>query len=81
MLIICDQCENEHNQLKPKRPLDAIGIMVSPDVNAYTTDNSGIKLNSRMRFASAGRNNVIDPDNGFSINVPCVQKVFRFYAR
>ena len=81
MLIICDQANNEHDQLKPKRPLDAIGMTVSPDVNAFSTEGTSVKLNTRIRFASTGRSNYIDPDNGFAINVPCVQKVFRFYAR
>ena len=74
MLIICDQAENEYEQLKPKRPLDVIGMSVSNDVNAYTNDQIRIKLPIK-------KDNLINAENGIAINVPCIQKVFRFYAR
>ena len=78
MLIICDQAENENVPLKPKRPLDVIGMTVSADVNAFTPD---VHLRASARFPSSSRNNFINPDNGLSIDVPCVKKVFRFYSR
>ena len=76
MLIICDPVDTEYDQIKPKRPLDVIGISVSSEVNAFTGEPT------RIRFPSASRKeNLVDPEKGFSINVPCVQKVFKFYAR
>ena len=75
LLIICDQPENNFYQLRPKRPLDAIGILVSNNVNAFTDDRMFVKN------PSAYKRGGIDPVKGFSINVPCVQKVFKFYAR
>lgn len=74
MLIICEY-NDETEQLKPKRPLDVIGMSVSTDVNAYTTGLNAIKLPG-SKEASLTRE-----ENGFSIDVPCIQKVFRFYTR
>jgi hypothetical protein len=55
-------------------------MSVSSDVNAFTREVN-LKLNNRIRFASTGRTNLIDSDNGFSLNIPCIQKVFKLYAR
>lgn len=75
LLIICDQAENEFNQLRPKRPLEVIGMLASNDVSAFTADKKLVKI--PMAYRKSG----IDPVKGFSISVPCVQKVFKFYAR
>jgi hypothetical protein len=77
MLIICDE---QNDQLRPKRPLDVIGMSVSNDVNSFTTE----QFRSRLKLPLVNNkkvNSLIKPENGFSINVPCIQKVFRFYAR
>ena len=55
-------------------------MSVSSDVNAFTREVN-LKLNNRIRFASTGRTNLIDSDNGLSLNIPCIQKVFKLYAR
>jgi hypothetical protein len=75
LLIICDQAENEYDQLKPKRPLDVIGITVNCDLH----DSKDIK---HKRFTSSTRKeNIFDPEKAISVNVPCIQKLFKFYAR
>jgi hypothetical protein len=75
LLIICDQTENDFYQLKPKRPLDVIGMLASSDIAAFTADKKQIKI------PLVYKRNGIDPVRGFSISVPCVQKVFKFYAK
>ncbi len=75
LLIICEQAESEFEQLKPKRPLDTIGILVSSDINAFTEESTKNKLSNTSKRSG------IDPAKGFSLHVPCVQKVFKFYAR
>jgi hypothetical protein len=35
LLIICDQNDSQFEKLKPKRPLDVYGMMVSDDVDAF----------------------------------------------
>lgn len=80
MLIICD---DENDQLKPKRPLDVVGMTVSSDVN-YFTGNTGVEQQIRHKFSIGQKKKthfMITPENGFSIDVPCIQKCFRFYAR
>ena len=74
LIIICDQAESEFEQLKPKRPLDVIGIIVSSEVNAFTEEKAS-------KFLNMYKKNEIDPTKGFSLHVPCVQKVFKFYTR
>ena len=80
LLIICDQADNEYDTLKPKSPLNLIGISVSSNVNAF--NNVKFPL-ARIRSNSAGRikENLVKSENGIAINVPCIGKVFRFYAR
>jgi len=75
LLIICDQAETEFELLKPKRPLNAIGILVSSEINAFTEESAKFKL------SNSSKRNGTDPTKGFSLHVPCVQKVFKFYAR
>ena len=76
LLIICDQTDSQYEKLKPKRPLDVIGISVSDDPNAYVSDQLKLKFtNTKLK------DTLIVTENGFSINVPVIKKVFRFYAR
>ena len=80
LLIICDQAGNEYDSLKPKSPLNLVGVSVSSNVNAF--NNVKYPL-ARIRSNSTGRvkENSVKPENGIAINVPCIGKVFRFYAR
>ena len=39
LLIICDQNDSQFEKLKPKRPLDVYGMMVSDDVDAFVSIN------------------------------------------
>ncbi len=87
LLIICDIINNDLDNLKPKRPLDVTGLTVSDDVNYFNTGNGKMKLPSMTAVTGAALGNqtedqsLINPDNGFVINVPCIQKIFKFYAR
>ena len=80
LLIICDQADNEYDQLQPKSPLSLKGLSVSANVDAFNISNSKFPL-QRTRSKSASRENLIRPENGISIDVPCIRRVFRFYAR
>ena len=69
---------NDPNQLRPKKPLDLIGLLVSDDVDAFNFDQAKVRFPSLAKRDSEG---LLNPENGFSIDVPCIQKVFRFYTR
>ena len=47
-------------------------MSVSSDVNAFTLQKDLKKLAKKQ---------TLNPELGFAINVPCIQKVFKFYAR
>jgi hypothetical protein len=80
LLIICDQAENEYDQLQPKSPLSLKGISVSSNVDAFNNPKFPLPK-TRSKSASRHRENSIKPENGISIDVPCIRRVFRFYAR
>lgn len=68
LLIISDLVEaNDCSKLKPKRPLDVNGILVSENVNEFSP-------------AALDHTSRLDPSRGFTIHVPCIQKVFKLYA-
>lgn len=77
LLIICE-LEDANKQLKPKLPLDLIGMLVSSNVNAFNVKQVRIKLPSTTKTNNELQ---LNPENGFAINVPCIQKVFKFYTR
>jgi hypothetical protein len=77
LLIICD-FEGSNKPLKPKLPLDLIGMLVKENVNAFDVKQVRIKLPSPTKSNKQMQLNV---ENGFAINIPCIQKVFKFYTR
>jgi hypothetical protein len=89
LLIICDIVNNDLDNLKPKRPLEVNGLTVSDDVNYFSTEQGGkVKLPNVTATTAAAigsqpldKDGQINPDYGFVINVPCIQKIFKFYTR
>ena len=80
LLIICDQADNKYEHLRPKPPLSLIGVSVSSNVDAFNNPKVPL-VKTRSKSASRYKETSIKPENGISIDVPCIRRVFRFYAR
>jgi hypothetical protein len=91
LLIICDIVNDDLDNLKPKRPLEVFGLTVSDDVNYFNSGQGGkirlpnvgapVSVASTGSQSNEGDERLINADNGFVINVPCIQKIFKFYTR
>jgi hypothetical protein len=78
MLIICDIVENETCRLKPKKPIILVGLDVSDDIREFTVHET-LYL-KKLTELSENASNLLNAENAFSINVPSIQKMFKFYA-